>query len=72
MGKHEGFHYAKSCTYLPLLLGTVALVGGLPALILAVLLDALLLLVGRRARARVDAVAATLLALAALATTMVV
>lgn len=32
--------------YLPLLLGAVALVGGLPAFILAILLDALFLLVG--------------------------
>ena len=54
--------------YLPLLLGAVALVGGLPAFILAILLDALLLLVGGGRRARVDAVATALLSLAALAT----
>ena len=58
--------------YLPLLLGAVALVGGLLAFILAVLLYALLLLVGGGRRARVDAVAAALLALAALATAVVV
>ena len=58
--------------YLPLLLGAVALVGGLPAFILAILLDALLLLVGGGRRARVDAVATALLSLAALATAVVV
>ena len=58
-----------SSTHPPLLLRTVALIGGLPALVLAFLLDALLFLVGGGARARVDTVAATLFALAAFATT---
>ena len=57
--------------YLPLLLGAVALVGGLLTFILAVLPDALLLLVRGGRRARVDALAAALLALAALATAAV-
>ena len=60
-----------ACAYLPLLLGAVALVGGLLTFILAVLPDALLLLVGGGRRARVDALAATLLALATLATAAV-
>ena len=58
--------------YLPLLLGAVAFVGGLLAFILAILLDAFLLLVGGGRGARVDAVATALLALAALATAVVV
>ena len=61
-----------ACAYLPLLLGAVALVGGLLAFILAVFPDALLLLVGGGRRARVDAVAATLRTLATLATALVV
>lgn len=69
---HAGSHRLETSTYLPLLLGAVALVGGLLALVLAVLLDALLLLVGGGRRARVDAVATALLALAALATAVVV
>ena len=60
-----------ACAYLPLLFGAVALFAGLLAFILAVLPDALLLLVRGGRRARVDAFAAALLTLAALATATV-